>query len=782
MMLKKKENQKMERKNDYDIEDIAVVKAALAKAEKNIILLKNENKRFWDENIRLRQELQFIKNSRKYKYADYLSDIYKNPMKVFSYTKKVIFKIYNKFKNRMLYKIRKIKSKLRMKNYNMENIDKESINIFERCPEDKVILKRVTIIVCVHNALDEIRECLYSLVKNRSFPYRIILIDDGSDESTSKFLRENANLDYIKYIRNEKSIGYTKSANIGLKESDDEYIVLLNSDTVVTQGWVEKLLECYEKHEKTGIVSALSNAASYQSVPEVRDRDSGEWKINELDSVLNAEMMGWIIERESQNKYPQVKCVNGFCMMIKRQVMDRIGYLDEELFPLGYGEEVDFCIRAFQAGYELRVADNVYIYHKKTKSFKTRDRNKLVSQSADKLKKKYTAIYDNTVKEMESSLELDEIRENIINKLNYYKDICSRMKGRKIAFLVTAAGGSGGVNSICQEVGGMRALGIDAHIINSYDYQEKFDFNYPELTAYTHYFKKDSINSLIKLSKEFDLIIATIFTTVQFLREVYNVYPEKKLAYYVQDYEPYFFTEDDKNYKEAKESYNLLKDICLFAKTQWIIDTVRENNGVQVELVQPSIDTKIYNAYVIKEKRVSETVCISAMIRPKTERRNPKGTLELFRLLKEKYNDKVSINIFGCEDKELEPYNDILDYSYYNHGILKRGEVAKVLAVTDIFVDLSTYQAFGRTGLESMCLGCIPVVPECGGADKYAVDGKNAIVGNTLDILEMYHRVCEIIDDLDKRKKMQREALVTGKEYSVRKAAWSEIEVFNKLF
>lgn len=645
---------------------------------------------------------------------------------------------------------------------------------------DNVTLKSVSVVVCIHNAFNDVVECLNSLWNKRTFPYKIILIDDGSDEETQRYVEEFAHLFDCSLYRNSSAIGYTKSANIGLRMSNSDYTILLNSDTIVTDSWVEKMLECFERNPKTGIVSPLSNAATYQSVPESKDLMTGDWKINTLDKDMTVDMMGMIVEKTSKNRYPIVNVLNGFCFMISRDVINEIGYLDEESFPMGYGEEVDYCLRAVKKGFTLRVADNVYIFHEKSKSFTHQTRKQLGTASKPVLRKKHGEVYSELGKAMDKCKELNDIRIEIKEAILTYKKGYSALIGKKIAFVLTAKGGSGGANSICQEVLGMRNLGMDVSIINSANYKEQFDANYPEIRDYVEYFNQKSNDDFLSKAQKFDILICTIFTTVQKVEKVKRLYPNIKIAYYVQDYEPFFFSDSDDYYKEAKESYTRIEEMCLFAKTKWITDTVNKYHNVEVKLVESSIDTKLYNPFVIKEKRLQDIITICAMIRPQTIRRNPKGTMDVLEKIKNNYKDKVRIELFGCTNKEINSIGQN-SFEYTNRGILKRWEVARLLAESDIFLDMSTYQAFGRTGLEGMCLGCIPVLPRQGGVDRFAVDNINSLIVDTSNVDGVYGRICELIDNLDKIHEMQIQCLETAKKYNVINAAWSEIQVLNNM-
>ncbi len=635
----------------------------------------------------------------------------------------------------------------------------------------------VSVVVCIHNALYDVEECLLSLWQNRTFPYEIILVDDGSDEETRDYVAKFAEITGVKLLRNDVASGYTKAANKGLHASESDYVILLNSDTIVTAGWVEKMITCFRKNEKAGIVSPLSNAASYQSVPEIHDSVTGDWKINTLEDGITLEMMGQIVEMTSEHVYPQVPVLNGFCFMISRQVINTIGYLDEESFPRGYGEEVDYCLRAGKAGFELRIVDDTYIFHEKSKSFSHKTRKELGQESKGKLKEKHGEMYRGLDAEMEACTELEMLRKRILEKQKAILDMPILKK--KIAFLLTARGGSGGANSVCQEVMGMRKLGVDAYVLNSSNYKDEFESNYPELMPYVRYFNKKSEKSLLEASAQFDIIIGTIFTTVKSLKKISERYPDKKFGYYIQDYEPMFFDESEDYWQEARDSYTLLEDICMFAKTKWIANTVEKEHGRKVNIVEPSIDIAMYNPYVIEEKIISMPIKITAMIRPKTERRNPIGTMQVLKMLKEKYGEKVQVNLFGCGTDEIIALGDVAEFNYANHGVLKRWEVADLLAQSHIFLDMSTYQAFGRTGLESMCLGCIAIIPEEGGADKYAIDGENAIVVDTLDVNLVYKRICELIEAPEKMKVIQKKGLQASQGYSITKASMSEMKVLN---
>ena len=238
----------------------------------------------------------------------------------------------------------------------------------------------VDVIVCVHNAYDDVKLCLESVEKYTSPPFSLILIDDGSEELTQKYLKNFAKTcNNAQLIRNNSARGYTFAANQGLKISSAPHVILLNSDTIVTYEWIDRIVGCAESDDKIGLVGPLSNTASWQSVPNIEDQ--GDWAKNTLPSEVTIEQMGRLIAKYSSRTYPKIPFINGFCLLIKRNLIDNIGYFDEENFGRGYGEENDYCLRALKAGWTFAVADDVYIYHSQSRSYSNEKRKLLCEHS-----------------------------------------------------------------------------------------------------------------------------------------------------------------------------------------------------------------------------------------------------------------------------------------------------------------------------------------------------------------------------------------------------------------
>jgi len=248
---------------------------------------------------------------------------------------------------------------------------------------------KVDIVICVHNALEDVKMCVESIYEKTNIEFQLIIINDGSDLETSTYLKKvkNDKQNFI-LIENDKAIGYTKSANLGLRKSVADKVVLMNSDVIVTEDWLSQLVNCADSDINIGLVGPISNAASWQPVPDRFD-SNGDWAINEIPEGTTLEEYSTTIKAISQKKYPRVKLLNGACTLYTRNVLNKVGYLDEENFPRGYGEENDYCLRAVEAGFDLVIDESTYIFHAKSKSFGHETRKELSKAGSQALNEKH---------------------------------------------------------------------------------------------------------------------------------------------------------------------------------------------------------------------------------------------------------------------------------------------------------------------------------------------------------------------------------------------------------
>ena len=651
----------------------------------------------------------------------------------------------------------------------------------------------VDVVVCVHNALDHVERCLASVVAKSTVPYRLIVVNDGSSAQTTARLRaladETEQMELVETA--DGPLGYTRAANCGLRASTADFVVLLNSDTVVPRLWLEGLLDAMASGDDVGAVGPLSNAASWQSVPE-RVSAEGDWMVNALPLGYGVDEYAELIHTLAPRNFPRVPLINGFCMMLRRSVLNRVGLLDEESFPKGYGEENDYCLRLRQAGFSIAIADHCYVYHAKSQSFGD-ERPELAQQGGRALEKKHgaKAIAEATAT-MKANVSLRVIRKALLA----YQSLASALdadgfanahcqhwaaRSHGVLFVLPVKGGSGGANSVVQEVVGMRALGVDARIAAHRRYADSLRRFYPATVAAGTFVFYDSDDGLLRCALPFDVIVATLWSTPALIAPMASRHPEKAYVYYVQDYEPWFFPEDSESRTVALDSYTVIPGMTLMAKTDWICRTVASRHGSRVYRVAPSLDHDVY--YPDPDDALKEAVTVVAMIRPSTPRRAPIRTLRTMRALAGSTTVRTRFVVFGCEQAELDGFlkvnaPDLRDFEFENRGVLAREGVADLLREADVFVDLSDYQAFGRTGLEAMACGCAVILPACGGVDEYATDGVNAVLVDPTDAERVVEWLTALIGDAGRRRAMRARAIETAARYSVARASLSELSVF----
>lgn len=164
-------------------------------------------------------------------------------------------------------------------------------------------------------------------------------------------------------LNNKNNLGFVKTTNRGLRLKPTHDVILLNTDTIVTKGWVEKIQYCAYSEKKIATVTPLTNNGdSLCSVPTFG-------VANEVPHGFTVDSFAEIVEQASKNEYPSLPSAVGFCMFIKRSVIKEIGVFDENKFGRGYGEETELSRRAIGHGYRCAVDTATYIYHTGGASF-----------------------------------------------------------------------------------------------------------------------------------------------------------------------------------------------------------------------------------------------------------------------------------------------------------------------------------------------------------------------------------------------------------------------------
>lgn len=216
---------------------------------------------------------------------------------------------------------------------------------------------KTSIIILTYNNLNYNRICLES-IKKYTTPgsYEIIIVDNNSSDGTREWLKEQTD---IKLILNDENLGFPKGCNlgIGIAETDND-ILVLNNDTKVTPRWLDNLKVCLYSDEKIGAAASITNNCSnYQAISVPYTDIENMIDFADKNNISNPE------------KWEEKSRLVAFCMLIKREVINKIGTFDERFTP-GNFEDDDLCMRIIEAEYKLMVCNDSFIHHFGSTSFK----------------------------------------------------------------------------------------------------------------------------------------------------------------------------------------------------------------------------------------------------------------------------------------------------------------------------------------------------------------------------------------------------------------------------
>jgi GT2 family glycosyltransferase len=206
----------------------------------------------------------------------------------------------------------------------------------------------VYVIVVNYNGAEYLKTCLSSIEKQTYPNYKTIVIDNASTDNSEEYIRQY--FPKITLIRAERNLGFAKGNNLAIKSAIDQkadYVFLVNNDTELESDLVEKLIKTAEHDDSSGIVGPaafdLKNKKSLQEMGMAIDK------------------FGYALALKSSSDKNCVFFVSGCAMMIKSELILRIGFFDESYFM--FAEDLDLCWRSMLAGYKIIVNENARIYH-----------------------------------------------------------------------------------------------------------------------------------------------------------------------------------------------------------------------------------------------------------------------------------------------------------------------------------------------------------------------------------------------------------------------------------
>lgn len=214
---------------------------------------------------------------------------------------------------------------------------------------------RVSIIVPAYNQLEYCRQCVDSIRANTTWPYSLILVDNGSTDGVGEYFDSVPN---ATVIHTGENLGFPGGVNRGLAHADG-HVLLLNSDTVVPRRWLARLVNALESHPRIGMAGPMTNHVSgAQLIPDL--------ELESLDAINAYADERW---NESRGQLADIDRLVGFCLLIRDEAFRAAGLLDES-FGIGNFEDDDYCIRVRKAGYRVCMALDCFVFHYGSRTFR----------------------------------------------------------------------------------------------------------------------------------------------------------------------------------------------------------------------------------------------------------------------------------------------------------------------------------------------------------------------------------------------------------------------------
>ncbi|HEX6258760.1 MAG TPA: glycosyltransferase family 2 protein, partial [Candidatus Saccharimonadales bacterium] len=247
----------------------------------------------------------------------------------------------------------------------------------------------VTIIVPVYGDWPSLSECIESLKEHVDRRHTVLLVNDKGPEAETigaNIQRAIKGVKNFSYHENKENLGFLQNCNHAVFDLDatNNDILLLNSDTRVTKGFLEEMLAVLYANEEHGAVSPRSNNATIFTLPFQRAYP--------VKADLTEDMAYcWGTFQAVKGKlarYTEVPVGHGFCLLIRRSLIAKYGLFDE-IYGKGYGEESDFCMRIRQQGYKSVMANHAFVFHFESRSFTSERRKALVAEHAKIVARRY---------------------------------------------------------------------------------------------------------------------------------------------------------------------------------------------------------------------------------------------------------------------------------------------------------------------------------------------------------------------------------------------------------
>lgn len=600
--------------------------------------------------------------------------------------------------------------------------------------------KKCDIVIPVYNAPEWVKLCVYSIFINTPKEYlgKVYLMNDNSNSLTLNCLKnlKNKYPENIELITNKENLGFVKNSNKGLKLSKAKYVLLLNTDCIISKNTIPKLISHIEKNRKMGLICPISSNAANLTL--------------EMFNGFSYSQMDSLLEKKFRGKNFDACTVVGNCLMITRECLKTVGLLDEA-YGMGYGEETDYQFKAMEEGFEAKVAIDTYVYHKAEASFgQSKAKEERLAKNRELFFSRWGIQYEELAEKYSKNDPIEYILDNITEE-------DKKIEADTLFFLPSIAQNVGGSHVVVDIVNSLVINGVSANILYSLleEYKEAMLFSPISYEDFKEVSTKQVVTTLW----------ITNYTARRFAIEK-NI----PLISFVQGYENYF--ENGQRYNSVALTHKIA-DYSLTI-SQYLHDKVKENFGKDSVVIRNTVNYDLFHHTNNRRKAKTITVVLRDNVM--------KGDYILLDIIK-KLDTLVSnldINVVHINENIQIP--ELLKNKLVKiQGPISRLGMVEILKETDIFIDASVNEGFGLLPLEAMLCGAVPVVSESFGNREYMRDGENGYVVKEVNDADKYiDKILSLLKDDSLFEKMKKEGRKTSKKFDSDLTVNEYIEYFSE--
>ncbi len=691
-----------------------------------------------------------------------------------------------------------------------------------RIPSDQAGVVDVDLILGVHNEPHLTAQCIESLLANTSYPHwRLLIIDDQSDALTSAMLNHYAaRHSNIVVHRNETNLGFVGTYNRGVGLARAKYVVFLNSDIILPPGWLGRLVEVAESDPTIALVNPLSNEAANLSVPMAPGATC--FSVDHLLQTQNDRVafdivtaIGFclLVRREALERHGALDDTfgRGYCedsdlhMRLTSNGWRSVAAANTYVYHLGSGtfssavakQRFEQNITVFMDRWRTRWLEDLERFCEEDPISDVRRLFQIetppVPPPLPTRKEKAMAALRVVVSRRRKIASAVFHPQRVLQKLqNHFRhvapppsklpppppiDVASAKLPREYLerqasrdmpsaiFILEGLHTCGGCLRVVELANQLILMGVNARVAvcnrGEFDPQSVRGALFVPMLF-------DNRQELIDNLPHCDVVVATLWSTAAYARQLVDAGRAQTAFHFVQDFEPWF-------YETADEQQRVLDHFPLVdnrvATSHWLQGLLREH-GHESRVIPLGFDAfRFYRRSIERTERLR----IIAMARPETPRRGFEDLAETFRRVHRR-RPEVEFALFGSSS--LAKHGN-LGFPFIDLGVIReRNQLCREYSSADIFIDTSRFQGFGLPALEAMACNLACVLTDVGGVHEYARDERNALMVPACSPEACCDAVVRLIDDRPLRIRLSGDGRKTIEQMPLREEAEAWLRAF----